>query len=123
MCSACPAATRPLVATSTFWTLCFETRAVRVIAFCGRPFTDLSLRTSLVLSFSPFGTSSFSGLHGNPSVTGMAGDVYWRCRTAIFGWVDGGADAQYRWCRKGLGLSPNVLIWRFGFEKRPVCYW
>ncbi len=78
---------------------------------------------SLVLSFSPFGTSSFSGLHGSPSVTGMAGDVYWRCRTAIFGWVDGGADAQYRWCRKGLGLSPNVLIWRFGFEKRPVCYW
>lgn len=105
MCSACPAATRPLVATSTFWTLCFETRAVRAIAFCGRPFTDLSLRTSLVLSFSPFGTSSFSGLHGSPSVTGMAGDVYWRCRTAIFGWVDGGADAQYRWCRKGLGLT------------------
>ena len=111
------------MATSTFWTLCFETRAVRAIAFCGRPFTDLSLRTSLALSFSPFGTSSFSGLHGSPSVTGMAGDVYWRCRTAIFGWVDGGADAQYRWCRKGLGLSPNVLIWRFGFEKRPVCYW
>ena len=108
MCPASPAATRPLVATSTFWTLCFETRAVRAIAFCGRPFTDLSLRTSLVLSFSPFGTSSFSGLHGSPSVTGMAGDVYWRCRTAIFGWVDGGADAQYRWCRKGLGLTNNL---------------
>ena len=97
------------MATSTFWTLCFETRAVRAIAFCGRPFTDLSLRTSLVLSFSPFGTSSFSGLHGSPSVTGMAGDVYWRCRTAIFGWVDGGADAQYRWCRKGLGLTSSPL--------------
>ena len=31
------------------WTLCFETWAVRAIAFCGRPFTDLSLRTSLAL--------------------------------------------------------------------------
>lgn len=39
----------------------------------------------------------------------MAGDVYWRCRTAIFGWVDGGADAQYRWCRKGLGLKKGFI--------------
>lgn len=40
---------RPLAASSTSWTLCFETWAVRAIAFCESPFTDLSLRTSLAL--------------------------------------------------------------------------
>lgn len=34
---------------STSRTLCFETWAVRAIAFCDSPFTDLSLRTSLAL--------------------------------------------------------------------------
>ena len=78
---------------------------MRAIAFCESPFTDLSLRTSLPLILLAIWNLLVHSTTWQPEHNGGARHgVQWRCRTAIFIRVGGGADSQYRWCRKGLGL-------------------
>lgn len=75
---------------------CFETRAVRTIVFCDSTFTNLSLMPSLVLILLPMWNFLVHSTTWGTSAMGARGCVYWRCRTAKFGLVDGGADLRVK---------------------------
>ncbi len=75
---------RSLAASRTSWTLRFETWAVRAIAFCDSPFTDLSLSTSLALILLAMWSLLVLWTAWQPERNGVCGNTF-----------NGGAERQY----------------------------